>query len=66
MKVLKPGDPEKIDRIRSSHGPARTVVCGSCDCIFEVELGNREVYYNYYDDNLIATCPCCGRSCVFR
>ena len=37
MIVIKPGDPKKIEALRSPIAPQR-VECKFCDCVFEVDL----------------------------
>ena len=59
MKVLKPGDPEKIEAMKHTKMPTRNVICKACDCVFEVDMYDKnDCHWDYYDDQMIATCPC--------
>ena len=68
MIVIKPGDPKKIEALRSPIDPQR-VECKFCDCVFEVDLyskGDCYVDHSHKTSVGYTTCPCCGSTMWFK
>lgn len=57
MKVIKPGNPDKIPVNRTYRG-----TCPNCDCEFEFET--KEITYDHQKEEAFVCCPECNQKCT--